>query len=249
MPREWNHHKQPGPTALEALRRVIPRDRAFTLPEVIPLAQAAMLPRKTPASTIRKGLRLLESYGEVCRVRRIRYGSVEWTVCDGAPGELPLAAMRLPDAAEMLLRLNGPMRGGAGYHATAIGLPTGSQRAGAAACPTGVLGEGAGTVSVRRGRPLGALPLVWCAGRGCAVTEDKLRSLKVVNRLPDLGGHHEAIPNDLKGATIIAIGTFEDQSLVETGGLAIDYLPEGGKVARRIVLAFNDVAMWISASY
>jgi hypothetical protein len=47
----------------------------------------------------------------------------------------------------------------------------------------------------------------------------------------------------------MGIGTFADQSLVETGGLVIDYLPESGDSPRRVVLAFNDVAMWIAASY
>jgi hypothetical protein len=107
--REWKHRKRTGPTATEAIRQVMPRDRRFTLPELIPLAQAAMLPRQTPSSTIRKGLRLLEQYGEVRRAQRGAYGCVQWEVCDGRQAELPLEAMRLPDVAAMLLELGGPM--------------------------------------------------------------------------------------------------------------------------------------------
>jgi hypothetical protein len=106
--RKWTHQKHAGPTSTETLRRIIPRDRTFTLPEIIPIAQAAML-RPTPPSTIRKGLRLLEQYGEVRRVKRAAYGVVQWEVCDGPQKELPLEAMRLPDVAAMLLELGGPM--------------------------------------------------------------------------------------------------------------------------------------------
>ena len=87
----------------------MPRDRTFTLPEVTPLAQAFM-GRDTPRATISKGLRLLEQYGEVRRVRRVQGGVVQWEVADSVQTELPLVAMRLPNVAAMLLELNGPMR-------------------------------------------------------------------------------------------------------------------------------------------
>ena len=70
----------------------------------------------------------------------------------------------------------------------------------------------------------------------------------VVNQLPDiLGGKGAAVPQSLVAATIISVGTFEDDSLVETGGLVIDYMPAGTTETRRAVFAFNDVAMWVAA--
>ena len=64
--------------------------------------------------------------------------------------------------------------------------------------------------------------------------------------LPHLFGRNEAIPLGLIGATILQVGTYEDSNLVETGGLVIDYRPAGTSEARRVVFAFNDVAMWVA---
>jgi hypothetical protein len=59
---------------------------------------------------------------------------------------------------------------------------------------------------------------------------------------PDRG---DEFPEDLLGSTIVRIGTIAEQGLVEGGGLVIDYRPAGSEAAKRLVLAFNDLGMWI----
>ena len=51
------------------------------------------------------------------------------------------------------------------------------------------------------------------------------------------------IPDDLVGATIVAIGTTSER--VEGGGLVLDYQPKNKKRVFRLILAFNELAMWI----
>jgi len=52
-----------------------------------------------------------------------------------------------------------------------------------------------------------------------------------------------AVPKELMGATILAIGTSLES--VEGGGLLIDYRLANSPEARRLVLAFNELGMWI----
>jgi hypothetical protein len=54
------------------------------------------------------------------------------------------------------------------------------------------------------------------------------------------------VPADLIGATIVQIGTIpHDGPLVEGGGLVIDFIRYSEKETRRIVLEFNECAMWV----
>lgn len=51
------------------------------------------------------------------------------------------------------------------------------------------------------------------------------------------------IPTELIGATIIAFGTSEER--IEGGGLFIDYRPRDNNEVHRVVLAFNELGMWV----
>lgn len=73
---------------------------------------------------------------------------------------------------------------------------------------------------------------------------DCLRQAAVIQKLPDLFGRNVSLPVGLPGATIIQIGTPSDASLVEGGGLVIDYQPITG-AQRRVVFGGNDTAMWV----
>ena len=67
-------------------------------------------------------------------------------------------------------------------------------------------------------------------------------------RLPDWrdsAGNGEAIPRDLIGATIVRLGAAPAECDIEGGGLVIDYVPKDAIDTKRLVLAFNELGMWI----
>jgi hypothetical protein len=78
--------------------------------------------------------------------------------------------------------------------------------------------------------------------------------LQVVPRLPNYYHQDEGaeLPVGLVGATILCIGTIDRQATpsmeptFESGGLVIDYVPEGTSQPLRAVFAFNEVAMWVA---
>lgn len=74
-----------------------------------------------------------------------------------------------------------------------------------------------------------------------------LRNAIIAERMPCIfeSGPHHGFPPILKGATIVSIGTVEDRGLLEGGGLVIDFRRDGSSVTERVVLAFNDEAMWV----
>jgi hypothetical protein len=53
----------------------------------------------------------------------------------------------------------------------------------------------------------------------------------------------EAVPPELIGAKIVAIGTNPGSDLLGGGGLFVDYIPNGSNCERRIALQFNDQGM------
>lgn len=61
---------------------------------------------------------------------------------------------------------------------------------------------------------------------------------------PPEGG--EAAFARLRGARLIQIGSPVEDGL-EGGGLVIDYVVAGGSAPQRLVLAFNELGMWIEA--
>lgn len=56
------------------------------------------------------------------------------------------------------------------------------------------------------------------------------------------------LPDGLVGGLVLRIGTPAARGTVEGGGLVIDYLPPGGGDATRVVLAFNELGMWVQCS-
>jgi hypothetical protein len=77
--------------------------------------------------------------------------------------------------------------------------------------------------------------------------EDFSDRAAVIPKWPNLYGRGKAVPKELLGATIVAIGTMEfssEKDQPEGGGLVIDYTPKGTLDVRRITLAFTDIGMW-----
>ena len=54
-------------------------------------------------------------------------------------------------------------------------------------------------------------------------------------------------PPDIIGAVVIAFGAAPPECDLEGGGLIIDYLPKEKTEPKRLVLAFNELGMWLYA--
>ena len=72
---------------------------------------------------------------------------------------------------------------------------------------------------------------------------------RIIPRWPNLldSQRGNAVPDELTGATIVAIGTmdfYREDDRPEGGGLVIDYTPKGESDVRRIILAFTELGMW-----
>ena len=67
----------------------------------------------------------------------------------------------------------------------------------------------------------------------------------LIPRLPDSFNPNRgaAVPRDLIGATILAVGTTNER--IEGGGLILDYRPQKKNQVYRLILAFNELGMWI----
>jgi len=70
-----------------------------------------------------------------------------------------------------------------------------------------------------------------------------LASVPVLQHVPAWRSRGPEMPAELVGATIVAIGTPDDDDLVEGGGLVIDYIPAGYLESRRIVFAISELGM------
>jgi hypothetical protein len=81
------------------------------------------------------------------------------------------------------------------------------------------------------------------------MSRKRFRDVRLLRRLPCRFESHEpeTLPEELLGATIVAIGSPRNYGLVPGGGLWIDYRPAGSGEVRRLVLAFDEVAMWVEA--
>ena len=75
--------------------------------------------------------------------------------------------------------------------------------------------------------------------------ERYLKNAKVIPKLPGVFRHGDDLPDGLTGATIINTGTVENNSGIEGDGLLLDFVPKGSAIVRRVVLAFNEVGMWV----
>jgi hypothetical protein len=66
-----------------------------------------------------------------------------------------------------------------------------------------------------------------------------------IPRLPHSFNPNEGaeVPPDLIGATIVDVGTTNER--IEGGGLVLDYRPENKDRICRLILAFNELGMWV----
>lgn len=74
--------------------------------------------------------------------------------------------------------------------------------------------------------------------------------LKICGVIPELPSHHFKMttpyPPDLLGAELLRFGMPDtEHDRPEGGGLIVEYLPKGGTRARRMVLGFNELGMWL----
>jgi hypothetical protein len=54
-------------------------------------------------------------------------------------------------------------------------------------------------------------------------------------------------PADIIGAIVVGFGAAPPECDLEGGGLIIHYVPKGETEHKRLVLAFNELGMWIEA--
>jgi len=74
--------------------------------------------------------------------------------------------------------------------------------------------------------------------------------LSTVSVLPQLPAslrpnHQSALPDDFEGAVIVRFGAVDSEEKPEGGGLVIDYRKPESSEVRRVVLAFNELGMWV----
>ncbi len=75
----------------------------------------------------------------------------------------------------------------------------------------------------------------------------RLLGASVGHTLPGVFRPGEPIPATLLGSEIVDFGAILDSEFVSGGGLVIDFKPNDGTAVMRIVIASNDVGMWIEA--
>lgn len=74
-----------------------------------------------------------------------------------------------------------------------------------------------------------------------------LAAVAVISKLPHWRCQDEgdALPPNIIGASIVQFGAAPVEAGIEGGGLIIDYVPAGSSVVLRVVLAFNELGMWV----
>jgi hypothetical protein len=74
-----------------------------------------------------------------------------------------------------------------------------------------------------------------------------LSRVEILPNLPAIFGPERGhpLPAGLKGSTVLNIGMAASEADVSGGGLVIDYSRPGSKKKRRVVLAFNELGMWV----
>jgi hypothetical protein len=90
------------------IRDLIPKDRMFTIGDVVELMQEAEPDRSFNVPTINVEFRRLEKQGLVRRVRRV-VGNVLWAATEANVPDTPYGAKPIADVAESVLRDRGPL--------------------------------------------------------------------------------------------------------------------------------------------
>jgi hypothetical protein len=91
------------------LCRCLPRDRLFTIPELLSLMEMAEPDRIIKPNSARTQFHILEKQGGVRRVMRDGDRHILWAVRNYKTPEVPFAAMNMRQVAEELLREKGPL--------------------------------------------------------------------------------------------------------------------------------------------
>src|SRR4051794_17237347 len=89
-------------------------------------------------------------------------------------------------------------------------------------------------------------------GRGISGSSRILSDASVIPRLPDWQAsalRGKLFPLDIINAEIVRFGAAPNECNLEGGGLIIDYLPKGQSEPKRLVLAFNELGMWVEQDF
>lgn len=97
-------------TMPELVRSYMPRDRTFTISELIETLREVEPDRRWRRDSLRVTFMNLRRSGEVRRVKRMGKSQVLWEAVDAQPKETPFVALLLPEAVAVVLGENGPMR-------------------------------------------------------------------------------------------------------------------------------------------
>jgi hypothetical protein len=96
---------------IELLADILPKDRPFTIRDVLGLLRAAHPSREFHEPTIRTFFAKLIDRGMIRRLRKLDKGFIQWAAAGyAAPDDGPLSALSMPDAVETVLRERGPLR-------------------------------------------------------------------------------------------------------------------------------------------
>ncbi len=73
----------------------------------------------------------------------------------------------------------------------------------------------------------------------------------IIPNLPDFFRPNagKEFPQDIIGSKVFAMGTLDFSMGIEGGGLVIDYIPTDSEYAKRMVLGFNELGMWVVSSH
>jgi hypothetical protein len=99
---------QPRPI-VELIAAVIPKDRTFTLSDVLGLLQAAEPGRQFHIPSVRSLFPDLVKAGTIRKVRRAANGCVHWAAAECEVQDTPIAALSIADAAAVVLEESGPL--------------------------------------------------------------------------------------------------------------------------------------------
>jgi hypothetical protein len=91
------------------IAEVMPKDRTFTIQDILGLLERSCPGRKFPAPTIRAEFRNLIDRGIIRRIRKTSGGIVHWAASECEVIDEPIAAMTMADAAEVVLSEMGPL--------------------------------------------------------------------------------------------------------------------------------------------
>jgi hypothetical protein len=97
-------------TALDAVRRYMPRDRTFSVAEMIQILADSEPETHRTRAAVKTSLYKLEDIGELRRIAKDGKGHVLWASIDSGVEHKPYASMPLSDVVAEVLEVSAPMR-------------------------------------------------------------------------------------------------------------------------------------------